>query len=219
MAKGPMTPEQKEALKKRLAEGRAKRNAAREEAKKNGQPDPYPRKPRAKKAKEPELAVDPTAHPPANETIRPIDGATKEGTAAVPVDAALSKTVPIDVPNLPAHVKDIVVKKPEAAKDPKEPKGLSNSGKPKKVQIADDIVNKETGDMAVSAQYPDQIASVKKLLKKNKDIEVPKTVVNETNPKPKDPTTADRNKHVVDMKATTGREPFSFSAVRKLLGQ
>lgn len=217
MAKGPMTPEQKEALKARLAAGREKRKAARDDAKAKGLPDPYPRKKKAAKA--PPLAVDPSAHPPANEEIRGIDQATKDGVAAKPVEPAKNATQPIDVPNLPAHVKDVVVKKPEAAKQPAEPKGLDNSGKPKKVKIVDELVNQETGDMAVSAQYPNQIESVKKLLKKNKSIDVPKTAVNETNPKPADPTTQRRDKHVADIKATTGREPFSFQAVRKLLGQ
>jgi len=219
MAKGPMTEEQKAALKARLAAGRDKRKAAREEAKKNGQPDPYPRKKRAKKGAAPELAVDPTAHPPANETIRGIDQATKDGVAAVPVDALLSKTTPIDVPNLPADVKDVVVKKTAAAPEAKGAKGVSTSGKPKKVEVVEDLTNSNTGDMVVPAQYPDQIASVKKLLKKNKSIETPDTVVNKLNPKPADPTTSDRSKHVPDMKATTGREPFSFQAMRKLLGQ
>jgi hypothetical protein len=219
----PLSPEQKEALLKRLREGRAKTKSAREEAKSKGLPDPKPRKVRKDKkapATSDGALKDPMAAKPDNETIPPIDGAppsAKNVVASIPPSPAPNKSSEIDVPNLPDknEIKK-VVEDTETEPKPKNPKGLSRTGKPKKINDNEMIVNKETGDQAISVQYPGQKESIKKLLKENKkdDPVAPKPV-----PDPPMKTVKAVPSHTANLKTVEGREPFSFSTVRKMLYQ
>ena len=105
----PMNDEQKSKLMQRLKEGRAKVKAAREEAKAKGLPDPKPRKKRASKK---DMAN--TAAPADNSKVAPIDAAPPAAVndvAAKPVDPGVSKSTPIDVPNLPREGKKVASKK------------------------------------------------------------------------------------------------------------
>jgi len=224
----PMTPEKKVELLKRLAEGRAKTKAMRNEAKEKGMPDPKPRKPRAKKDKnknaEPldtKEAVDPMSYKPARETIAPIDGApadAKNVVASMPVDPEPTKSTEIDVPNLPSKkgLKKIV-KEAEVLPEAKDPKGLSSTGATKGSDVNNLLVNKETGHQAISAQYPGQEESLLKLLKKNKKENKP--LAPAPVPVPKEKTVKKMITHLPDVKAVEARAPFSFSAVKKLLYQ
>jgi len=211
-----MSPEQKAALLKRLAEGRSKVKAMRGEAKEKGLPDPKPRKPRAKKE-----ALDPKDHKPARETIAPIDGApagAKNTVSVLPVDPEENKTTKIDVPNLPdKKSRKKIVKDAEVLPEATAPKGLSTTGSTKKGDVNDILVNKETGAQAISAQYPGQEESLLKLLKKNKKVNKPLTDAPE--PSPPEKTVKNVIHHVPDVKAVEAKAPFSFSAVKKLLYQ
>ena len=219
----PLSPEAKEALLKRLRDGRAKTKAAREEAKAKGLDDPKPRKVRKDKkdkATSDGALKDPMAAKPANETVPPIDGAPPSATnvvAAVPPSPSPNETSKIDVPNLPdkagrKKIVDDVEKEPM----PKGEKGLSRTGVPKKINDNKLIVNEETGDQAISVQYPGQKASIKKMLKANKkdDPVAPAPV-----PEPPMKTVKAVPSHTANLPSVEGRAPFSFSTVRKMLYQ
>ena len=206
-----MDAEKKSKLLARLKEGRARVKAAREEAKAKGLPDPKPRKKRAAK-----LAN--TEAPANNSKIAPIDAAPPAAVndvAAKPVDPSVSKSTPIDVPNLPESKKEIV-KNPEAAPDAAPKKGIASTGRPK------DYDNNEamtTGSPDVMKQtmefaYPGQKEAIKKDLKEKDNVLSPPA-------KPVRPSkTVEKVKtHVPDVKATEGRAPFSFAAIRKVLYQ
>jgi hypothetical protein len=227
MARGPLSSEAKAALLKRLAEGRSKTKAARSEAKEKGLPDPKPRKARAKKnsaSAEPldkAEAVNPSAHPAAREDTRPISGAKNNATnavAAMPPNPEETKSTKIDVPNLPdAKSRKRIVKDAEVLPESKPVKDLSSTGRTEKTDVNNLLVNKETGNQAIPAQYPGQKESIKKLLKKNKTENKPEAPA----PVPVGPevTTKSVIKHVPDVKAIEARAPFSFSAIRKALYQ
>ena len=216
-----LSDEQKSKLLARLREGRERVKKMREEAKASGKPDPKPRKARAKKG----ALKDPAAAPAANETIPPIDGAPRNAenvVAAKPVDPTATKSKPIDVPNLPGEGKKVESKKdivPDAEEIPeaKGDKGLSPTGKPKAVNINEEIVNKETGSQVISAQYPGQKESIKKALKQNKEQDKP--LAPSAVPDPPQKTVRSVKKHVPDVKAVEARAPFSMSALRKMLYQ
>ena len=219
----PLSPEAKEALLKRLREGRAKTKAAREEAKSKGLADPKPRKVRKDKkaaATSDGALKDPMASKPANETIPPIDGAPPSATnvvAAIPPSPAPTASSKIDVPNLPDKAgRKKIVEDVETEPKPKGEKGLSRTGVPKKINDNKLIVNEETGDQAISVQYPGQKESIKKLLKANKkdDPVAPAPV-----PEPPSKTIKAIPSHTANLETLEGRAPFSFSAARKLLFQ
>jgi hypothetical protein len=206
-----MDAEKKSKLLERLKEGRARVKAAREDAKAKGLPDPKPRKKRAAKMAN-------TEAPANNSKIAPIDAAPPAAVnevAAKPVDPSVSKSTPIDVPNLPESKKEIV-KNPEALPDAAPKKGIASSGRPK------DYDNNEamtTGSPDVMKQtmefaYPGQKEAIKKDLKEKDNVLSPPA-------KPVRPSkTVEKVKtHVPDVKATEGRAPFSFSAIRKVLYQ
>ena len=212
----PMNEEQKSKLMQRLKEGRARVKAAREEAKAKGLPDPKPRKKRASKAD--------TATPADNSKIAPIDAAPPAAVnevAAKPVDPSVSKSTPIDVPNLPGEGKKVASKKdivkdaeevPEAA--PK--KGIASSGKPKDYED-NEAMRSGSADVlkqTMEFDFPGQKDAIKKELGEKDKPLAPA-------PKPARPSkTVEKVKtHVPDVKATEGRAPFSFSAIRKVLYQ
>jgi hypothetical protein len=226
MPRGPLSAEAKAALLKRLAEGRSKTKAARSEAKEKGLPDPKPRKVRAKKNANAEPldtkeAVNPTAHAAAREDTRPISGAkdnAKNVVAAMPPNPEETVSSKIDVPNLPdKKSRKQIVKDAEVLPESKAPKDLSSTGRTDKTDVNNLLVNKETGNQAIPAQYPGQKESIKKLLKKNKTENKPEAPA----PVPVGPevTTKSVIKHVPDVKAIEARAPFSFSAIRKALYQ
>lgn len=217
----PLSDEQKSKLLARLREGRERVKKMREEAKATGKPDPKPRKARAKKG----ALKDPAAAQAANETIPPIDGAPRNAenvVAAKPVDPTATKSKPIDVPNLPGEGKKVESKKdivPNAEEIPeaKGDKGLSPTGKPKAVNVNEEIVNKETGSQVISAQYPGQKESIKKALEENKKEDKP--LAPSAVPDPPQKTVRSVKKHIPDVKAVEARAPFSMSALRKMLYQ
>jgi hypothetical protein len=222
----PLSDEAKGKLLQRLKEGREKTKAARAEAKAAGKPDPKPRKARAKKVKSSDGALEnPAAAPAANETIPPIDGAPRNAVnvvAAVPVVPDPPKSTPIDVPNLPGEGKKVaskkkIVKDAEAEPKPAPEKGLSSTGKPEKYNDNEMIRSRETGNQAIPAQYPGQKESIKKLLEDNKKENKP--LANAPAPNPEEKTVKKVKTHVPDIKATEGRAPFSYSAIRKALYQ
>jgi len=218
-----MSDESKTKLLERLKAGREKIKAARAAAKAEGKPDPKPRKARAKKG---EAALEnPAAAPAAREDITPISGAPRNAVntvAATPVNPEVTKTTPIDVPNLPGENPKVkskadIVKNAEKIPEARPSNGISSTGRPKEYDANDNMVNGETGDMAVQAQYPGQKESIKKELK---DIKTKNdALANKPNPMPKNTTVKDVKKHVPDVKTLEARAPFSFSAVRKLLYQ
>jgi hypothetical protein len=221
----PLPEDKKQALLERLKAGRAKIRAAREEAKAKGLPDPKPRKARKPKDKNSDGAIDnPASAPAENEKIAPIDGAPRDAVNAVgakPVDPGITKTTPIDVPNLPGEGKEVeskkdIVKDAEAVPVAPPKKGLSSTGKPTKVNVNDELLNEATGNSVIPAQYPGQKESIKKMLKVDKK-EVP--LSNHEDPNPPTKTTSARVKHTPDVKAVEGRAPFSFSAMRRMLHQ
>lgn len=225
----PMTPEAKGKLLQRLKEGREKIKAARAAAKAAGQPDPKPRKPRAKKmgaVDSAEAIPNPLAAPAANDTVAPIDGAPRNASnvvAAKPVDPTPPKSTPIDVPNLPgedkevASKKDIVQNAEVAPKRKESDKGMSSTGRPTAVNDNDLIKNEETGNQVIEANFPGQKESIKKALKANKKENKP--LANAPAPAPPSMTVSKVKTHVPDVKAVEGRLPFSFAATRKLLYQ
>ena len=209
-----------------MKEGRERVKKMREEAKAAGKPDPKPRKPRAKKVKTSDGALkDPAAAQAANETIPPIDGAPRNAVnvvAAKPVDPTATKSKPIDVPNLPGEGKEVASKKDivpnaEAVPEAKGDKGLSPTGKPKAVNVNEEIVNKETGSQVISAQYPGQKESIKKALEENKKEDKP--LAPSAVPDPPQKTVKKVKTHIPDIKAVEARAPFSMSALRKMLYQ
>ena len=172
-----------------------------------------------------EALANPAAAPAANETIAPIDGAPRNAVnvvAAKPVDPTASKSTPIDVPNLPGEGKKVeskadIVKNAEAAPVPPPKNGLSSTGVPEKINDNKLIVNEETGNQAIEAQFPGQKDSIKKLLKANKKENNPETPA--PAPAPKNKTVKQVKTHIPDMQSVEARQPFSFSTVRKLLYQ
>jgi hypothetical protein len=226
MPRGPLSAEAKAALLKRLAEGRTKTKAARSEAKEKGLPDPKPRKARAKKNGNAEPldtkeAVNPSAHPAAREDTRPISGAKNDATnavAAMPADPEETRSTKIDVPNLPNKAgRKRIVKDAEVLPESKAPKDLSSTGRTEKTDVNNLLVNKESGNQAIPAQYPGQKESIKKLLKKNKTENKPEAPA--ANPNPSEKTVKNVINHVPDVKAIEARAPFSFSAIRRVLYQ
>jgi hypothetical protein len=221
-----MSPEAKAALLKRLADGRAKTKAMREDAKSKNLPDPKPRKPRAKKVKaetvDPKEAIpDPMAKPPARDTIAPIDAAPTNAVnqvSAMPPSPEDNKSTEIDVPNLPSKKKPtIMVRDPEAIPEAAPRKDISTTGMPEKYNNNDIIRNLETGDSAISVQYPGQKESIKKMLAVDKKQDKP--LKPKPEPMPREKTVESVPKHVPDLKAVEGRQPFSFAAIRKTLYQ
>ena len=221
----PMSPEAKAALLKRLADGRTKVKAARSEAKEKGLPDPKPRKARKSKHSEKvdakEAIPDPMSAMPPRETLTPISGApaqAKNKVAAMPVDPEKTVTSQIDVPFLPEKkdMKDIV-KDAEEIPEEVARKGVSTTGKPEKYNNNALIMNQESGDITLSAQYPGQKESIVKALKANKKEDKP--LAPKSEPSPPMTTVKDIPRHVPDIKAVQGREPFSFAAIRKQLYQ
>jgi hypothetical protein len=210
--------EKKKSMVERMKAGKAKMKELREKAKAEGKEDPKPRKKRmTKKDKEAKEAIaNPLAHPAVNDTVRGIDQATKEGTADKPVDMIPVKTAPIDVPALPADKKKVVkepLKKPEEA----DTKGIAPSGKPAKVEVNKEIANENTGNMGISAMFPGQEESIKKLVKENKKL---KADVKKPEPSPESITVKKVRQHIPDVKSVEAvGKPFSFSAVKKLLYQ
>jgi hypothetical protein len=214
-----MNEEQKSKLLARLKEGRAKVKAAREDAKAKGLPDPKPRKKRNA------AVVNPSSAPSDNDAIPPIDAApndAKNTVADTPLDPGVTKSKPIDVPNLPGEGKEVASKK-DIVKDPMEvpeaapKKGIASSGKPKKVEDNDMLKNEETGNQVIEMNLAGQKESIKKVLKDNKKENKPLAAA--PNPMPDNKTVKNVKAHVPDMKAVEGRAPFSFSAIRKALYQ
>lgn len=221
-----LSDEQKSKLLARLKEGRERVKKMREEAKATGKPDPKPRKARAKKVKTDDGALkDPAAAQAANEVVPPISGAPRNAenvVAAKPVDPTATKSKPIDVPNLPGEGKKVESKKDivpdaEAVPEAKGDKGLSPTGKPKAVNVNEEIVNKETGSQVISAQYPGQKESIKKALEENKKEDKP--LAPSAVPDPPQKTVKKVKTHIPDIKAVEARAPFSMSALRKMLYQ
>ena len=220
----PMNDESKSKLLQRLKEGRERVAKARAEAKEKGLPDPHPRKPRKAKTDDGAL-MNPAAAQAANETIAPIDGAPRNAVnavAALPPDPSVTKSKPIDVPNLPGEGKEVASKKdivPDAEDAPVPPpkKGLSSTGRPTKANVNHEIMNEATGNTVIPAQYPGQKESLKKLLTDNKKDDKPLAPSSE--PAPPNKTVRKVKTHIPDIKAVEARAPFSFSAVKKLLYQ
>ena len=221
-----LSDEQKSKLLARLKDGRERVKKMRDEAKASGKPDPKPRKARAPKDKNKDGALDnPAAAPAANETVPPIDGAPKNAVnavAAMPPDPTATKSKPIDVPNLPGEGKEVasktdIVNNAKELPEAKGDKGISRTGKPKAVNVNNEIVNNETGSQVISAQFPGQKESIKKALEENKKQDKPLTpsAVPDTPSK----TVKKVKAHVPDVKAVEGRAPFSMSALRKMLYQ
>ena len=213
----PMNDEQKSKLLARMKEGRAKVKAAREEAKAKGLPDPKPRKKRASKK---DMAN--TATPADNSKIAPIDSAPPAAVndvAAKPVDPSVSKSTPIDVPNLPGEGKKVaskkdIVKDPEAVPEAAPKKGIASSGKPKDYEDNEAMRSTEVLKQTMEMPFPGQKDAIKNELG---DKEKPLAPA----PRPVRPSkTVEKVKtHVPDVKAVEGRAPFSFSAIRKVLYQ
>ena len=212
----PMNEDQKSKLLARLKEGRARVKAAREEAKAKGLPDPKPRKQRASKMAN-------TAAPADNSKIAPIDAAPPAAVnqvAAKPVDPSVSKSTPIDVPNLPGEGKKVaskkdIVKDAEAVPEAAPKKGIASSGRPK--DYDDNVAMADTPDVlkqTMEFDFPGQKEAIKKELGEKDKPLAPA-------PKPARPSkTVEKVKtHVPDVKATEGRAPFSFSAIRRVLYQ
>jgi hypothetical protein len=212
-----MTPEQKAIMLERLKAGKAAKASARADAKAKGLPDPHPRKKRVKK-----LAVNPSSHASANDNVRGIDEATKDGVAKKPVEPTPDVTRPIDVPHLPgdaiaAAKKKDIVKNAEAEPVAPATKGLSKTGKPKKVNATELVTEKETGDNVINTMFPGQEASIKKALKANKKLVT--TAAGLQQPDTESNTVKNVKRHVPDVKSVEGSKPFSFSAIRKVLYQ
>lgn len=208
----PMDEEKKSKLLARLKEGRARIKAAREDAKAKGLPDPKPRKKRMAK----------TDTPADNSKISPIDSAPPAAVnevAAKPVDPSVSKSTPIDVPNLPGEGKKVaskkdIVKNPEAAPEAAPKKGISSTGKPKDYDDNEALREGEPMRQTIEMPFPGQKDAIKKELS---DKDKPLAPA----PKPARPSkTVEKVKtHVPDIKAVEGRAPFSFSAIRRALYQ
>ena len=205
----PMDEEKKSKLLARLKEGRARIKAAREDAKAKGLPDPKPRKKRAAKMAN-------TEAPANNSKIAPIDAAPPAAVndvAAKPVDPSVSKSTPIDVPNLPESKKEIV-KNPEAAPEAAPKKGIASSGRPKDYDDNDAMRSSEVLKQTVELAFPGQKEAIAKELKqKDTPLSPPAKPVRPSKTVEKVKT------HIPDVKAVEGRAPFSFAAIRKVLYQ
>ena len=209
-----MDAEKKAALMMKLKAGREKVAKARADAKEKGLPDPKPRK--ARKSKK--LAVDPTAHKASNESIPGIDApvpASKNVVAEKPVEPTPSKSSLIDVPNLPEDTKKIV-KDPEAKPVRKPKRDVAPTGAPTAYAGNELLRSQESGMMAIETMMPGQKESIKEVLKSNKKMRV---LAPKAQPEPMEATVQNVEKHIPDIKATEGKAPFSFSAVRKQLYQ
>jgi hypothetical protein len=210
-----MEAEKKSKLLARLKEGRERTKAAREDAKAKGLPDPKPRKKRAGKMAN-------TAAPANNSTIAPIDAAPPAAVnevAAKPVDPSVSKSTPIDVPNLPGDGKKVaskkdIVKNPEALPEAAPKKGIASSGKPKDYEDNEAMRSTEVLKQTVEMAFPGQKEAIAKELKQ-KDTPLSPAA------RPVRPSkTVEKVKtHVPDVKAVEGRAPFSFAAIRRVLYQ
>ena len=224
MPKGPMSPEAKAALLKRLSEGRARHSDLRKK-----DPSHKPRKPRAKKNAEPlpqnekldtAEAIDPLKAKPVRDTIPGIDAPRASSVnvvAAHPVTLNKGETSHIDVPNLP-NEKGLkkIVKNAESHPEQAPRNGLSPTGLPKRANDNKLLMNEETGMMAIETMLPGQKESIKKVLRKNKKLD---PLAPPPAPSPPEKTVEKVQKHIPDLNAVEGRQPFSFSAVRKLLYQ
>jgi hypothetical protein len=209
-----MDAEKKSKLLQRLKEGREKVKKAREEAKAKGLPDPKPRKKRMAK----------TDTPGDNSKTPPIDAAPPAAVndvAAKPVDPSVSKSTPIDVPNLPGEGKEVaskkdIVKDAEAVPEAAPKKGVASTGKPTKY-AKNEAMRTESADVlkqTMEFDFPGQKDAIKKQLKEKDTPLAPAS-----QPAPPSKTVEKVKKHVPDVKATEGRAPFSFSAIRKVLYQ
>jgi len=216
-----MSEENKSKLLARLKEGRERVKKARAEAKEKGLPDPKPRKARKSKA----VLADPAAAPANNEKIAPIDGAPRNAVndvAAKPVDPSVSKSKPIDVPNLPGQGKEVaskkdIVKDAEAVPEAKPKKGIASTGKPKKYDDNEVLRSEETGNQSIEVNFPGQKESIKRLLSDNKKENSP--LAPTAKPDAPSQTVKKIKMHVPDIKAVEGRAPFSFASIRRVLYQ
>ena len=208
----PLDPEKKALL-------MAKLKAGREKAKEMRAADPTYKPRKARKSKK-DVVKDSLADKAANETKPGIDAPPPSAVntvAAAPVAPAPSMTSHIDVPNLPEESKlKKIVKRPEKEPVAKGEKGLSSTGRTKKLNANELIVNQETGMQAIETMLPGQKESIKKVLRNDKKLK-PETPV--SHPNPKDETVEDVYKHIPDMKSVEGRAPFSFATIRKQLYQ
>ena len=209
----PLSEENKSKLLARLKEGRERIKKARADAKEKGLPDPKPRKARKSKA-----VIDPASAPAANEKIAPIDSAPRNAVnevAAKPVDPSVSKSKPIDVPNLPGEGKQVASKKDIVKNTEAAPEAKSNKVA-EKYEDNQVLRSEETGNQAIEVNYPGQKESIKKLLDGNKRD---KPLAPAPKPDPPNQTVKRVKMHVPDIKAVEGRAPFSFAAIRKALYQ
>ena len=217
----PLDPEKKALLLAKLKAGREATAKARAEAKEKGLPDPKPRKARKKK-----LAVDPSAHKPANESIPGIDAptpASKNVVAEKPTDPTPSKSAHIDVPFLPDEEGLKKVVKDAEKKPLRKPKrDIAPTGKPEGYAGNELLRSQETGMMAIETMLPGQKESIKEVLKSNKKI---KPLAPKAQPEPANPaggnnaTVEDVKEHIPDVKSVEHKAPFSFATIRKVLYQ
>jgi hypothetical protein len=140
----------------------------------------------------------------------------------MPPNPTATKSKPIDIPNLPGEGKEVasktdIVNNAKEVPEAKGDKGLSPTGKPKAVNVNNEIVNEETGAQVISAQFPGQKESIKKALEENKKQDKP--LAPSAVPDPPSKTVKKVKTHVPDVKAVEGRAPFSMSALRKMLYQ
>ena len=209
----PLSEENKSKLLARLKEGRERVKKARAEAKEKGLPDPKPRK-----SRKPKAVVDPASAPAANEKIPPIDSAPRNAVnevAAKPVDPTVSKSKPIDVPNLPGEGKRVASKKDIVENADAVPE-VKSTPAAEKYEDNEIVRSEETGNQAIEVNFPGQKDSIKKLLDGNKRD---KPLAPAAKPDPPNQTVKKVKMHVPDIKAVEGRAPFSFSAIRKALYQ
>jgi len=197
-----------------LKEGREKVKKAREEAKAKGLPDPKPRKKRMAK----------TDTPGDNSKIPPIDAAPPAAVndvAAKPVDPSVSKSTPIDVPNLPGEGKEVaskkdIVKDAEAVPEAAPKKGIASSGKPKDYEYNEAMTTGSSDVLKQTVEMP--FPGQKETLKKDLG-EKDKPLAAAAKPARPSKTVEKVKTHVPDIKAVEARAPFSFSAIRKVLYQ
>jgi len=165
-----------------------------------------------------------TDTPGDNSKIPPIDAAPPAAVndvAAKPVDPSVSKSTPIDVPNLPGEGKEVaskkdIVKDAEAVPEAAPKKGIASSGKPKDYEY-NEAMRSGSADVlkqTMEFDFPGQKDAIKKELGEKDKPLAPA-------PKPARPSkTVEKVKtHVPDVKAVEARAPFSFSAIRRVLYQ
>ena len=101
-------------------------------------------------------------------------------------------------------------------------KDLTTQGVPLKIDNGRDIVNDNTGNTVLPAQYAGQLDSIKKVLRQNKRITTtasPSAPQN-TNGIERGNTVKNVANHVPDVASVKGvGKPFSFSAMKKVLYQ